>query len=318
MKNNIIIIGGDPNSINSEILYKCWNKLNSKIKKKIYVIANIDLLESLFKKLNYKINLTEANNFKNINNNALKIINVNLDFKNPFKINHMNVSKYVKDSLNLAHNLTIKGMAKGIINCPINKNIFSPKRIGVTEYLASICKVKKDTEVMLIANNSFSVSPITTHIDLKQVAKSINKKKIINKIRTINTWFIKYKLKKPKIGILGLNPHNAEMRPYSEELKIITPAIKQLRKSNIFVKGPLVADTIFIKDYKSFDVIVGMYHDQVLAPFKALFNFNAINITLGLKYLRLSPDHGVAMDIIGKNKASASSLLKCVTFLNNF
>ena len=178
MKNNIIIIGGDPNSINSEILYKCWNKLNSKIKKKIYVIANIDLLESQFKKLNYKINLTEANNFKNINNNALKIINVNLDFKNPFKINHMNVSKYVKDSLNLAHNLTIKGMAKGIINCPINKNIFSPKRIGVTEYLASICKVKKDTEVMLIANNSFSVSPITTHIDLKQVAKSINKKKL--------------------------------------------------------------------------------------------------------------------------------------------
>ena len=81
---------------------------------------------------------------------------------------------------------------------------------------------------------------------------------------------------------------------------------------------PLVSDTIFINDYKKFDVIVGMFHDQVLSPFKALFKFNAINITLGLKYLRVSPDHGVAKNLIGKNIADATSLLQCINFINKF
>ena len=87
---------------------------------------------------------------------------------------------------------------------------------------------------------------------------------------------------------------------------------------NIKVYGPYVSDTIFLKEYKSFDVIVGMYHDQVLAPFKSLFKFDAINLTLGLNYLRVSPDHGVALELIGKNKANYSSLLECVKFVDKF
>ena len=84
------------------------------------------------------------------------------------------------------------------------------------------------------------------------------------------------------------------------------------------MKGPLVADTIFIKDFKDYDVIVGMYHDQVLAPFKTIFKFDAINITLGLKYLRVSPDHGTAKNIILKNKANPKSLIECINFINKF
>ena len=84
------------------------------------------------------------------------------------------------------------------------------------------------------------------------------------------------------------------------------------------LNGPLIADTLFIKNYKKFDVIIGMYHDQVIAPFKTLYKFDAINITLGLKYLRVSPDHGVALDLIGKNKANASSLVECINFINKF
>ena len=130
---------------------------------------------------------------------------------------------------------------------------------------------------------------------------------------------IKKKLKKnPKIAILGLNPHNAEMRKDSEEKKIIIPAIKKLRRLGFNIKGPLVSDTIFINDYKKFDVIIGMFHDQVLTPFKTLYKFNAINITLGLKYLRVSPDHGVAVDIIGKKRANYASLLNCIKFINKF
>ena len=115
---------------------------------------------------------------------------------------------------------------------------------------------------------------------------------------------------------MGLNPHNAELRINSEERKIIIPCILKLKKRGVNISGPLIADTVFIKEYKNYDLLVGMYHDQILAPFKALFNFDAINVTLGLKYLRVSPDHGIAVNLIGKNKANPTSLIKCVNFLN--
>ena len=124
--------------------------------------------------------------------------------------------------------------------------------------------------------------------------------------------------KKPKIGILGLNPHNAELREKSEEKKIIIPAIKKMRKSGFNVHGPLVADTLFIEDFKKYDVIVGMYHDQVITPFKTIFKFDAINVTLGLKYLRVSPDHGTAINLVGKNNANYNSLLNSIKFINKF
>ena len=115
-----------------------------------------------------------------------------------------------------------------------------------------------------------------------------------------------------------MNPHNAELRKNSEEVKEIIPAVKVLKKKNINLEGPLVADTLFISEYKKYDVIVGMFHDQVLNPFKTIFKFNAINITLGLNYLRVSPDHGTATKLIGKNKANPLSLISCIKFLNKF
>ena len=107
--------------------------------------------------------------------------------------------------------------------------------------------------------------------------------------------------------MLGLNPHNAELRKESEEKRLIIPVIQKIKKLGIKINGPLVADTVFIKDYKNYDIIIGMYHDQVLAPFKTIFKFDAINVTLGLKYLRVSPDHGVAKNLIRKNKANTLS-----------
>ena len=115
-----------------------------------------------------------------------------------------------------------------------------------------------------------------------------------------------------------MNPHNSEFRKNSIEQKIIIPTIKKLKNKGINIKGPFSADTIFINEYKKYDVVVGMYHDQVLSPFKALFKFDAINITLGLKYLRVSPDHGVAHDLINKRKANPTSLLKCIKFISKF
>ena len=171
---------------------------------------------------------------------------------------------------------------------------------------------------MLIKNDDLAVCPITTHIDIKNVSKKIKAPVIIKKIKRIDHWF-RLKLKrKPKIAVLGLNPHNAELKKNSEEIKVIVPSIKKLKKTGIAVSGPFVSDTIFINNYKKFDVIVGMFHDQVLSPFKALYKFDAINLTLGLNYLRVSPDHGVAYDLIKKNKASSKSLEKCINFIEKF
>ena len=171
---------------------------------------------------------------------------------------------------------------------------------------------------MLIYNENLSVSPVTTHIKLRNVSKKISSKLIISKIMTINKEFLKIFHKKPKIAVLGLNPHNAEYKKESEEIKIIIPALKKLKKSKIIISGPLVTDTVFIKDYSKYDVIVGMYHDQILTPFKSIYKLNAFNLTLGLKYLRVSPDHGTAVNLIGKNKANPISLIKCINFLNKF
>ena len=319
MKKKIILVFGDPNSINSEIIFKTWKKISTSLKKKIYIIGNFELIERQFKKLNYSLNCVLVKNiYEKQNNKNLKIININLNFSNPFLVKKKESSQFIKKSLTLAHKLALDKNVIGIINCAIDKQLLSKKNIGVTEFLANKCKLKKNYEVMMIYNKKMSVVPITTHINIKKVSSNISKSIIVNKIKMIKFWFNKNLKKNPKIAVLGLNPHNAEMRHNSEETKIIIPAIKKLRKLSVNVDGPLVADTIFVNNFKNYDVVVGMYHDQVLAPFKTLFKFDAINITLGLKYLRMSPDHGTAINLIGKNKADFSSLLACINFIKKF
>ena len=319
MINKIALVCGDPYSVNSEIIYKLWCKLDSKTKKKIYLIGNFDLICSQLKKLKKKIIVSKVNNINDdIDSSKFKIINLPLNFTKPFNVSPKNSSKYVIQCLNLAHELALNKKVKGIINCPINKKLIkSSNKVGVTEFLASKCNIKDKSEVMLIFNKKLSVVPLTTHINIKDVSNTINKNLIIKKINTIDKYYKKIFKKKAKIGILGLNPHNDELQKNSEEVKKILPAIKKLNQKGFKVNGPLVADTVFVDNYKKFNILVGMYHDQVLSPFKTLFHFDAINITLGLKYLRVSPDHGPATDLIGKNKANFFSLLQCVKFINN-
>ena len=319
LEKKIIVVAGDPNSINSEIIYKSWKKLNKNLRKKILLIANFELIKKQFKELNYPIKIEKIKKINELSNTKkLNIINIDLKFNNPFKVKRKNSSKYIYESLNLAHKLSLKGNILGMINCPINKNLLQKENTGVTEFLSKKCKLKDKSEVMMIKTNNFAVCPITTHLELRNVSKKIKSKMIITKVKTVNKSLKNFYKKNPKIGILGLNPHNAELKDNSEEVKQIIPAIKKLKKLGLKVEGPLVTDTIFIKNFKNYDVIIGMYHDQVLSPFKSIYKFNAINLTLGLKYLRASPYHGVAKDLIKKNKANGLSLLECIKFINKF
>ena len=320
MKNKpILIIGGEPFSIFLEIYFKAM-KLK-RFKKPIILIVSKNLLLRQMKFLNYnfKVNLIDKKNiqFKKINNKTINIIDINFNFKRPFDKISDKSNSYIEKCFKTALQLIKKKKFTGIINGPISKKNFLKERyLGVTEYLADKVN-KKNKEAMLIYNNKLSVSPLTTHLPLKHVYKNITKKKIINQVNLIKKFYKKNFNINPKIGITGLNPHCESNYKSSEEKNIIIPAIKYLKKTTSNISGPFPSDTIFLKNnLKKFDCIIGMYHDQVLAPIKSIYGFNAINITLGLPFIRVSPDHGPNESMIGKNKSNPESLIQALNFLD--
>jgi 4-hydroxythreonine-4-phosphate dehydrogenase len=315
MKNLIAIVAGEPNSINSEIIVKAWRKL--KKNRNIFIIGNYSILSKQILKLGIKISLHKINKIEDFKiGKKLIILDIPLKFKSRFNVNYRDVKTYIFRSFNEAHNLAINNKILGFINAPIDKKIFDNKYLGVTEYLSEKNK-SKGKEVMLIYNNKLSVVPLTTHVEIKDITNKITLNLIKSKILTLNKFYLNLFKKKPKIAVLGLNPHNSENKINSVENRVIKPALIKLKKLKINISGPFPADTAFNKKNRiTYDVIIGMYHDQVLAPFKALYGFEAINITLGLKYLRVSPDHGIARDIVGLNKANPQSLISAINFLN--
>ena len=136
-------------------------------------------------------------------------------------------------------------------------------------------------------------------------------------MKKIHEFYKKNLNKNPTFGVTGLNPHCESSFKINEDEKIIKPAINYLSKKNYKISGPFPADTLFLKkNIKKFDVIIGMYHDQVLTPIKTIYEFDAINITLGLPFLRVSPDHGPNLTMFGKNKSNPTSLIRSIEFLN--
>ena len=314
MNNLIAIIAGEPNSINSEIIAKAW--LERKFKN-IFIIGNYSILKRQILKLGIKIQVVKINKLEDFKRQKkLFILDVPLKFKSIFNVNSLEIKTYIFKSFDVAHNLAVNKKIIGFINAPIDKKSFDNRYLGVTEYLSEKNKCK-NKEVMMIHNKKLSVVPLTTHVEIKNVTNKINLDLIKSKIITLNKYYLKLFKKRPKIVLLGLNPHNSENKVQSIENKIIKPAITQLKRLKISIEGPFPADTAFNKrNVISYDVVVGMYHDQVLGPFKALYGFDAINLTLGLKYLRVSPDHGIALDIVGLNKADPKSLINAINFLN--
>ena len=320
MNKCIAIIAGEPNSISSEIIFKSWKLKNQFIHKPLFVIGSIRLLNLQRKKLKYQIKIKKINDRFRINDlkgGELPVYDIEYIQKKPFEKISNKSNKYIFKCFDVAIKFVKDKKILGFINCPISKeHLFKNKYQGITEFLSK--KIGKiGNEVMLIYNKKLSTSPVTTHIPLSQVSKKISQYKIVKKVKIVNNFYKKIFNKKPNFAILGLNPHNFSLSKKSEEKEIINKAIKTLIKLKIKVTGPVAADSSFMifKKYK-FDVIIGMYHDQVLTPFKALYNFKAINITLGLPYIRISPDHGVAENITGKKIANPRSLIESIKFFN--
>ena len=315
--NPILIVAGEPNSIFSEIFFKVIKK--KKFKNSIILITSKKLLSLQMKKLKLKkeIRLINHLNLKKqkIDNKKINLVNIDFNQKKAFSKISLKSNQFIENSFKVAFKIIKQNNIHKFINGPISKKTFLNKKfLGITEYIAKKFKVKKNC--MLIYNKNLSVCPITTHLPLKLVSKKINKKTITEKIFLINNFYKKNFNKIPRIAILGLNPHCESVDKFNEDEKIIKPCVKSLSKK-YNVSGPYSADTIFLKNNrKKFDVIVGMYHDQVLTPFKTLYEYDAINITLGLPFTRISPDHGPNEKMLGKNSSNPLSLLKAIQFLD--
>ena len=261
------------------------------------------------------INLKKITKYQ-LDNKVINLINVNYSQKKPFEKISKKSNNYINDSFLIATKLIKQGFTDKLINGPISKKTFlNKKKLGITEYISDKFRIKNNA--MLIYNKKLAVCPVTTHVPLKYVVQRISKKLIIDKIKLINN-FYKQKLKlKPKLAVLGLNPHCETTSNFDEDKRIILPAINFLKSKNYSVYGPYSADTIFLKQNRlKYDVVIGMYHDQVLSPLKTLFEYDAINITLGLPFIRISPDHGPNEHMLGKNKSNPLSLLRAISFLD--
>jgi len=261
------------------------------------------------------IDIKNLNNYK-LDNNSINLINIKLNQKKAFiKISNKSKS-FIKNSFNTALTILNQGITDKLINGPVSKKYFLDKKyLGITEYLAKKCSSKK--VAMLIYNKDLSVCPITTHLPIKMVTKMITKKIIYEKISLLNNFYLTNLGFKPKIAVLGINPHCETIDNFNEDEKILKPAIKHLNNIGYKISGPYSADTIFLKNNrKKFNVIVGMYHDQVLTPLKTLYEYDAINITLGLPFTRISPDHGPNAEMLGKNLSNPLSLIKAISFLD--
>jgi 4-hydroxythreonine-4-phosphate dehydrogenase len=312
----IIIVAGEPNSIFFELFFKV---IKNKIKSPIILIASKKIIIKQAKILKTKINFSTTNELEVIKKKKLKKINlIDVDFNQSLAFEKITTKS--NDYINLCFDIAIRLLKNKIsnkfINGPISKKNFLKKKFnGITEYLAN--KTNTKNFAMIIYNKNLSVCPLTTHLPIKYVNKKINKLEIINKVKLINNFWKKEFGKKVKIGVTGLNPHCESIDSFSEDKKIILPTIKKLKKLEYNIEGPLPADTIFLKNNRQkFDLIIGMYHDQVLTPIKTLFEYDAINLTIGLPFIRVSPDHGPNESMLGKNKSNYLSLLNSIKFLD--
>jgi len=312
----IALSPGDPAGIGPEICLKSLQEINNP--KDFELIGDIDFYRKLSKDLNLNLSFEETLHTKN----SILVKNIKLDSEVVSGSPNVANSKYTLDVLLTGSLGAINKEYAALVTGPINKKIINDYGFefsGHTEFLADISQTKN--VVMLLANSKVKVALLTTHIPLNKVSESISTKKIIETIKILNENLKRlWKIKNPKICVLGLNPHAGEGGFMgSEEIEIIEPAINALLNEKICVEGPISADTAFIKEKISkYDAYLAMFHDQGLPVLKSMGFGDSVNITLGLPFTRISVDHGTAYELAGKNKADASSFKRSMELALEF
>ena len=317
---------GDLNGIGIELIIKTFSD-NRILEHCTPVIFSSNKVINFYRKLIPEVNFNYQNikEFTRINHKQVNVFNCWEEEVaiNPGQLNNEG-GKYAILSLQTAVAALKQKQIDGLVTAPIHKKNIQSTDFnfpGHTPYLKSMFGVN-DVVMMLCAGN-FRVALVTEHVPVAEIGKHITKEKIVSKLNIIQQSLQKdFGIDKPRIAVLGLNPHAGDEGVIgSEEETIIKPAIKEAKNNNILVVGPYSADAFFARrSFDKFDAVLAMYHDQGLIPFKALAIGEGVNYTAGLPAVRTSPDHGVAFDIAGKDKADTSSfvtaLFECIDIIN--
>ena len=308
----VVFTCGDVNGIGPEIAVKAFSKIfRQKNSNQIIFVCPKNIFQHYYKvtKAAFKYQVVFNQSFSSSQLNLIPLPDVKLKLGNPTKESGKIAFQSIIKSLDLIDNK----LADVLVTAPISKEAFSLAKInfpGHTELLAE--HENSNNYMMLFLSEKLKAGLLTIHSPISKIPKLITKEKVVKAIGLLHqTSVFDLGILNPKIAVLGLNPHAGENGLIgTEEIEIIEPAIKSLQKK-FDVSGPFVPDAFWgNKTYKKFDMILGMYHDQVLIPFK-LLNFNSgVNFTAGLNLIRTSPDHGTAYDIAGMNKADESSILQ--------
>nr|WP_314495343.1 4-hydroxythreonine-4-phosphate dehydrogenase PdxA [uncultured Chryseobacterium sp.] len=318
-KNHKVRVGisiGDFNGIGPEIIMKSLKDktITDFFTPIIFGSGKLFTYQKNIFKLNLNFNyITETSQAQNGKLNMLNLVkdNSTVELGKPSEES----TKMAIDSLEAATEALTKGEIDVLVTAPINKDEMVKmgfKHAGHTGYFEEKFNKKG---LMFLVTDGLKVAVSTHHIPISQVAENISKEKIKKQIRVLNQTLIEdFSISKPKIAVLGLNPHSGDGGVIgNEEIEIISPAIKELSDQGILAFGPFPADSFFQPSkYQSFDAVLAMYHDQGLAPFKTLAYEEGVNYTAGLPFIRTSPDHGVAYDIAGKNIADEQSFMEAI------
>ena len=319
--NRLLYSHGEPAGIGIDlILHLSKSKFWQEMRSCLICIVDFELLKSRAKLLNLKIQFVEIKSLKLAKKNKLGTVqfiqSANCKDLSPGSLNPKN-AKYVLDNLNFGIAECLKKQRVGLVTGPIQKSNIIDGGFktfqGHTEWIQK--KTKSKNVVMLLSSKNIKVALATTHIPLPEVAKNIRKAKLIEIIQTLHTGLkTKFKIKKPSITVLGLNPHAGENGKIGEEeIKKINPAVEVCRGMGINASYAISADTAFTaKKLKQTDAYLAMYHDQALPVLKALSFGEAVNITLGTGIVRTSVDHGTALDIAGKMKPNLGSIKEAI------
>ena len=317
MKPLIGITMGDPAGVGPELIVKLLKNKSFDFSKFI-IFGSSKVLDYELRKYNVRIPIKNFSTIGSVDTSEEFILNFEpkkFDFNFEIGKINPNCGKLAYDAILNAIEFANRGLIKAIVTGPINKEslkLASVELIGHTEILSK--KSKSNDVFMLMVNDELKVILCTIHVPLLKAVLSLDEKLILKTIIAANKACYNFGIKSPKIGVAGLNPHAGENGTMGDEEQIfIKPAIQEAINLGLNVSGPISPDIIFsMAREKKFDIVVSLYHDQGLIPFKYLGIGNGVNITTGLPFVRTSPDHGTAFDIAGKNKASPKSFMKAI------
>ncbi len=316
---------GDPAGIGLEIALKAWTQSGDRGLTPFVMFADPDALSQRARMLGLAVpikTVADASAAASVFHEALPVVAVELASATKPGMPDTRNGRATIQSIEAATRAVVRGEARALVTNPIAKSVLYACGFdypGHTEFLGALAERhdpgRKFCPVMLLACDELKVVPLTVHIPLASVPDAISKALIFETVRTLwHSLHTDFGLSAPRIAVAGLNPHAGESGAIgTEDRDIIAPAIEALRAEGLAVTGPHPADTLFhAAARKNYDAVIAMYHDQALIPIKTLAFDRGVNVTLGLPFVRTSPDHGTAFDIAGRGIANPDSLIEAL------